>query len=98
MDTLDHFIDGHDGTQKGALLFGGSSSTWFRVDLGNYSPVQLGTSGEMTVAFWAYWNGSTGSRQEIINKRDSWSSDGMMWGISQNYTTGHKLSLRQPNS
>lgn len=97
-NKLDHFIDGHDGMQKGALLFGGNGNTWFRVDLGNYSPVQLGTDGEMTVAFWAYWNGSTGSWQDIINKRDTWSSNGMVWGINQHAATGHKLSLRQPNS
>ncbi|MFO7657692.1 MAG: LamG-like jellyroll fold domain-containing protein [Bacteroidales bacterium] len=87
---------GYDGTQKGALLFGAGATTWYRVDLGNYSPSQLGTKDEMTCAFWAYWKGSTGTFQDIINKRDDWHNDGMMWGINQHRATGHKLSVRIP--
>jgi len=97
-DSVKKFIEGYDGTPDGALFFGGKSDQWCRVDLGNYSPVQLGTEGEMTVTFWAYWDGSTGSWQDIINKRDTWSSDGMVWGINQHAATGSKLSVRQPNS
>ena len=97
-DSANKFIEGYDGKPNGALFFGGKSSEWCRVDLGNFSPVQLGTNGEMTVTFWAYWNGSTGSWQDIINKRDTWASDGMVWGINQHAKTGSILSVRQPNS
>ena len=97
-DSANKYIEGYDSTPNGALFFGGKSSEWCRVDLGNFSPVQLGINGEMTVTFWAYWNGSTGSWQDIINKRDTWSSDGMVWGINQHAKTGSVLSVRQPNS
>ena len=95
-DSANKYIEGYDSTPNGALFFGGKSSEWCRVDLGNFSPVQLGINGEMTVTFWAYWNGSTGSWQDIINKRDTWSSDGMVWGINQHAKTGSVLSVRQP--
>ena len=85
---------GFNGTENGALLFGAEDTTWYRVDLGQYSPSQSGAKNEMACAFWAYWNGSTGSWQDIINKRDDWSDDGMMWGINQHRATGHKLSVR----
>ncbi len=97
-DSANKYIEGYDGSPNGAILFGGKVNEWYRVDLGNFSPVQLGTSGEMTITFWAYWNGSTGSWQDIINKRDTWASDGMVWGINQHAVTGNKLSVRQPKS
>ena len=97
-DSANKFIKGYDGTPNGALFFGGKANEWCRVDLGTFSPVQLGTKGEMTVTFWAYWNGSTGSWQDIINKRDTWADTGMVWGINQHAQTGSVLSVRQPNS
>ena len=97
-DSANKFIEGYDGAPNGALFFGGKSSEWCRVDLGTFSPVQLGTKGQMTITFSAYWDGSTGSWQDIINKRDTWSSDGMVWGINQHAQTGSVLSVRQPNS
>ena len=82
-DPASKYIEGNDGTPNGALLFGDQSDTWCRVDLGTYSPIQMGTDGSMTLAFYAYWNGNNGTYQDIINKRDDWNDAGMVWGIGQ---------------
>ena len=95
-NTKEHFINGYDGKPDSAILFGGAADTWLRVDLGTFSPAKLGIEGEMTVCFWTYWNGSTGSWQDIINKRDTWAVDGMEWGINHHFLkTGDYLSVRR---
>jgi len=92
-DPASKYIEGNDGTPNGALLFGDQSDTWCRVDLGTYSPIQMGTDGSMTLAFYAYWNGNNGTYQDIINKRDDWNDTGMVWGIAQHDRFSDVLSI-----
>lgn len=91
-----NYIMGHDSTENGAILF--STTDWCMIDVGRFSPSQEGAANQMTVTFWAYWNGSTGESQDIINKRDNYINDEMMWGINQHNSTGHVLSVHTPAS
>lgn len=89
------FIDGHDGTPNGAIDFPAGDGLGYMIRVGYFSPSQEGTPNEMTVTFWGLWHGSTGSWQDIINKRDGWSPDQMVWGINQHSATGDVLSVRR---
>jgi hypothetical protein len=91
---------GYDGTVPGAILFTGDAQNCYMIRVGTFNPASEGESGEQTVTFWAYWNGSTGDAQDIINKRSAWSDAGMMWGINQHASsipTPHLLSVRMPD-
>jgi|GEM_PF-2604056 len=98
-DTTEHFAEGFDGTAKGALWFPGGAM-WYRVGLGKFSPLKDGVDGEMTVTFWAKWDGveTSAGHTDIINKRDTWSEDGMMWTITHHEGCGYNFSIRQPES
>jgi len=89
------FIDGHDGTPNGAINFPATDGLGYMIRVGYWSPSREGVEGEMTVTFWGLWHGSTGSWQDIINKRDGWSPDQMVWGINQHSATGDVLSVRR---
>ena len=89
------YMEGYDDTEDGAILFGAGDDTWYRIDLGTYSPSQEGTEDELTCAFWGYWNGNTGSWQDIINKREHFENADMMWGINQHDATDDVLSVRK---
>ena len=88
------YVAGYDGTANGAVNFPATEDGWYRIDCGRFSPSQMGTVGEFSVAFWANWNGDPGHPYEdIIDKRDQWSNDGMVWSIGQHGRWGYKLGL-----
>jgi len=94
------FIEGHDGTPNGAIDFPADpdDNQGYAIQVGRFSPIVEGVDSSMTVSFWAKWHGSTGSWQDIINKRDDWDETAMTWGINQHEATGHVISVRQPES
>jgi len=88
------YVEGYDGTPNGALNFPGTEDGWYRIDCGRFSPSQLGVAGELTVAFWANWNGVPDHNyQDIIDKRDEWSDDGMVFSIGQHSRWDWNLGL-----
>ena len=89
------YIEGHDGTANGAIDFPAGDLLGYMIRVGSFSPSQEGTPNEMTVTFWGLWHGSTGSWQDIINKRDGWSPTEMVWGINQHSAAGDVLSVRR---
>ncbi len=79
------YVQGFDGTPNGAINFPGDAS-WYKVDCGRFSPLQMGVKGEFSVAFWANWNGPPAdghTYQDIIDKRDTWNDTGMVFSIQQ---------------
>ena len=94
-NTDDVTGNGHDGIPVGdpvyvpgaegmGMLFDGTGSQF--VDLGNFNPSD-GT-GQLSVSLWAQWQGLTEFYQGLIGKRDSWSSDDMMWHIEADISDG----------
>ncbi|MGE5296986.1 MAG: carbohydrate binding domain-containing protein [Solirubrobacterales bacterium] len=96
-DVLDGSGNGHDGTAYGdpvfvegpagmgqALQFSGDSTQ--RVTIGTWNP--SAATGQLSVSFWAKWNGLTSYYQGMIGKRDSWAANDMMWQVEANITTG----------
>ncbi len=75
------YVPGAEGT---GILFDGTGSQY--VDLGNFDPSD-GT-GQLSVSLWAQWQGLTSFYQGLIGKRDSWSSDDMMWHIEADISDG----------
>jgi hypothetical protein len=94
--TEPQYMEGYDETPNGAILFTGNPDSCYMIRVGTFNPAAEGEVNEQTIAFWGYWNGSTGESQDIINKRSSWSDAGMMWGINQHAGTGHVISVRMP--
>ena len=86
------FIEGHDGTPDGAVDFVDTSGNNYMIYVGDWSAAEEGAPGELTITFWALWHGSTGSYQDIINKRTNYSPEAMMWGINQHFSNGEMLS------
>jgi hypothetical protein len=79
-----NFIEGFDGTPDGAINFRGGTGQGYMVLLGTWSAVEEGTPGEITVAFWVKWYGSyADNTQDIINKRDNYQPEDMVWGINK---------------
>jgi hypothetical protein len=93
--TEPSYMEGFDETADGAILFGGTLDTYYMIKLGRFCASCEGAQDEITIAFWAYWNGPTGSYQDIINKRDNWDPADMMWGINQHANTGHIISVKR---
>ena len=88
------YVDGYDGTPNGALNFPGTDPGWYRVDCGRFSPSQMGVQGELTVSFWANWNGVPDhAYEDIIDKRDQWSDSGMVFSIGQHGRWNYHLGL-----
>ncbi len=69
------WVDGPPGYGK-ALYFNGQNPTSGWVNCGTWNP-SAGT-GQLSVAFWARWDGSMGSDQYqgLVSKRDDWDSTG----------------------
>jgi hypothetical protein len=63
------------------------------VDCGTFNP--SAATGEIAVAVWARWNGSTGQWQGIIGKRNTWAAHDMMWQIECDRTTGVVRAQRE---
>lgn len=89
------YIEGYDGTTDGAIDFPTYDLSGYMIDAGTFSPSQEGTAGEMTISFWGLWHGNTGNWQDIIDKRDNWADDAMMWGVNQHSATGDVISVRK---
>jgi hypothetical protein len=96
-NTQDASGNGHAGTASGdpayvagpagygmAMEFDGQGGQY--VDLGTWNP--SATTGQVSLALWARWNGLSGSYQGLIGKRNTWSADEMMWNIEANVDTG----------
>ncbi|MBE0535552.1 MAG: hypothetical protein IH624_07770 [Phycisphaerae bacterium] len=79
------------GLIGGALHF---STGW--VDCGTFN--QSDPGGQMTIAFWANWNGSHGSWQSALAKRDEWGENTMMWAITNHAQNGNRVQLESPAS
>jgi hypothetical protein len=88
------FMEGYDGTPDGAINFVDGDGLNYMIYVGRWSAAQEGAPDELTVTFWAYWHGTTGSFQDIINKRDNYDDD-MLWGINQHSSTGDVLSVHR---
>jgi hypothetical protein len=84
------WVDGPPGYGK-ALYFNGQNPASGWVNCGTWNP-SAGT-GQLSVAFWARWDGSMGSDQwqGLVGKRDDWDSTGAgtlsMWEIEVDATT-----------
>jgi len=61
-----------------AMQFDGTAGHQ-NVELGTFNP--SGATGQLTLALWARWDGTTDQWQGVIGKRDSWSLDDMLWDI-----------------
>ncbi|MHC4753300.1 MAG: LamG domain-containing protein, partial [Planctomycetota bacterium] len=85
------WVAGPDGFGN-ALLFDGTGSQY--VDLGTYNP----SSGELTLALWAKWDGLSGSYQGLMGKRDTWAAANMMWQIEANIDNGTLGFFREGSS
>ena len=70
--VINNFIDDRDGNAQSALNFDAAGGNGYMIFVGRFSPVQEGVDGEITVTFWGLWHGSTGSWQDIVNKRDNY--------------------------
>jgi hypothetical protein len=92
------YMEGYDGTPDGAINFDVLGGNGYMICVGRWSAAQEGTPEQLTVTFWAYWHGPTGSPgyQDLINKRDDFDND-MLWGINQHLSTGHILSVHRRN-
>jgi hypothetical protein len=88
------FMEGYDGTPDGAINFVDGDGLHYMICVGRWSAAEEGTPDEITVTFWAYWHGSTGSYQDIINKRDDYDTD-MLWGINQHSVCNDMLSVHR---
>jgi len=84
------WIDGPPGYGK-ALSYNGQNPAAGWVNCGTWNP-SAGT-GQLTVAFWAKWNGPIGpdAWQGVVGKRDNWDSTGAgagsMWEIEISATS-----------
>jgi hypothetical protein len=96
--TEPQFMEGHDGSPNGAILFTGDNQNCYMIRVGTFCPSCDGEAGEMTVSFWGYWNGTTNESQDIINKRTTYDAGQMMWGINQHASTNHVISVRRRGS
>jgi Leucine-rich repeat (LRR) protein len=82
------WVDGPTGFGK-ALSFDGSNPAKGWIHCGTWNPSD--TTGQLTVAFWIRWQGTNGSWQGVVAKRDGFdpaSSPPMMWCIEVDQTTG----------
>ncbi len=101
--TLDTSGHGHNGVVRGeptyeeaivgeGLAFDGRASQF--VDLGFLDPSE-GT-GQFTVSMWVKRTGYTSAYQGVMGKRNTWSSNEMMWQIEVNQNNG-VISLTRPD-
>jgi hypothetical protein len=81
-----------DGVMGQALEFSAAGGDDY-VTIGTMNPSR--TSGALTVALWAKWNGLSDQWQGLIGKRNAWATDNMMWDIEANLNDG-TLGFRQP--
>ncbi|MBN1392051.1 MAG: LamG domain-containing protein [Sedimentisphaerales bacterium] len=73
-----------------------------RVDINNWNPVgnwdPCTNTGDLTLAVWAKWAGTTGEEQGLITKRDDfWDANGIMFGLDITgwpFATTSMLALR----
>jgi len=79
------------GIIDGAMSF---SNAW--IDCGTFN--QSDPGGQMTIAFWANWNGSNGSWQTVMAKRDEWGENTMMWAITNHEQNNSRVQLESPVS
>ena len=79
------------GIIGGAMAFSGA---W--IDCGTFN--QSDPGGQMTLAFWANWNGSNGSWQSVMSKRDEYGAGTMMWDITAHAQNGGALAMSSPVS
>jgi hypothetical protein len=99
--TADASGNGHDGTIQGtptwvdgppglgkALSYNGQGTAAGWVNCGTWNP--SAATGQLTVTYWARWNGSMGpdSWQGLVGKRNEWDDTGVgqMWEFEINAT------------
>jgi hypothetical protein len=86
-DTTVPYVTGKVGT---AVVFDGQTQFAYT---GTWNPSE-GTN-QLTVAFWAKWNGSAGHWEGPIGKRDSYANNNMMWQIEMNESGNDVLKTLQ---
>ena len=78
------YVTGPTGFGKG-LLFDGTGGHQ-NVELGTFNP--SATTGMLTVALWAKWDGPSDQWQGLIGKRDAWTAEDTMWHLEVNRDAG----------
>lgn len=71
-----NFVEGAAGQAVAIDAFG------FATGSGAFNPTYV--TDQITVGMWIKWDGSTGSYQSIVGKRDTWVNDDMVWQIGVN--------------
>ncbi len=86
------FVEGIDGLPNSAVLFG-DQKAW--ANAGTWNPAEV--TGQITISLWTNWAGLTSSIQTLISKRDSYATDGMLWGLRRD-TNGQLRWLTYPSA
>lgn len=71
------WINSKSGYGK-AMYFKGGNATG-HVDCGTWNPSEL--TGQLSIALWIRWDGSGGTWQAPISKRNNWAADQMAWQV-----------------
>jgi hypothetical protein len=73
-----------------AILFKAVAGT--AADCGTWNP--SATTGQLTVAVWVKWEGTSGGYQGVVSKRDSWTTTDTYWSIEINQDTSNLAFFR----
>lgn len=90
-----NWVDGQESFGK-AIEFTGPGNNSSYVTCGNWDPTGAGVAGELSVALWTRWNGTTDNWQCFIAKRSNWGPD-MMWQFVPRWQSDHELWFENPS-